>query len=255
MAFYEYIAPPQWKTLNALVGFGVNGLRTTDALSSQTFAIGFPDSNWTLAFHDAEHLTWTVDHEALEEHYLAREVCDDLFLIEFEYASRQDRAIVVLIDRSTQIVTAVISTCVGDTHHVQQELLHGWLTGSDERGRHEPTTELVGHRVQYNYGPKAAYEHIYLNSSTFSWHCIAGAERGQADADFCRALKVRDRVYLFMWIERVVPCDGVAVIDWAQMRNNGRIFGWDSADRAYNSISMGARAVPLNVTSYVPVIS
>lgn len=42
----------------------------------------------------------------------------------------------------------------------------------------------------------------------------------------------------------MVPCDGVAVIDWVNMIHNGRISGPDTASRSYHSIRMGAYAVP-----------
>ena len=109
---------------------------------------------------------------------------------------------------------------------------------------------MVGRRVQYIYDADHAYEHVYLNDSTYAWHCIEGAEKGQADAEPTLAYEIRPDVYLFSWRERVVPCDGIVVIDWVNLRNNGRIFGWDTADEAYNSIRMGARAVVLNTTEH-----
>lgn len=246
---HRYIAPESWKTLNALEGFGVNRIPASDALAGQRLEIRRQTRDWTFDFHDAERLTWAVEAgDALQERYTARAVLDDVILVDFHQASRPERAVVLVVDRGRSIVTAIVSRCAGPTRHVEQEVLHGWLPGGDPADRHEETAEMVGHRVQYVYSPTDAYEHIYLNSSTYVWHCLAGEERGQADADFCRAHKVRDGVYLFAWIERVVPCDGVVVVDWVNLRSNGRIFGWDTAAREYNAIAMGARAVPLNVT-------
>jgi MoaF C-terminal domain/MoaF N-terminal domain len=250
---YEYVAPSDWKTLNVLEGFGRNLIPATAALASHRLDIEFTEQRWTVEFHDGERLTWAVDDgPPRDERYAAREVFEDLVLVDFHVTDRPEQAVVLLVDHGRSIVTAIVSTCTGETRHVREQVLHGWLPGGDRADRHGETAEMVGHRVQYVYGPSEVYEHIYLNSSTYSWHCVAGVERGQADTDFCRALKLRDGVYLFSWIERVVPCDGIAVIDWVNWRNNGRIFGWDTAEQEYNAIRMGARAVELNVTTYAP---
>jgi hypothetical protein len=247
--FYDYVAPEDWQTLNALEGFGRNALPPTGKLAGQAFDIEFGERLViSLAVTDAEHLTWQGE----EHRYRAREVLDDVFFVEFQLAGAPDRAVALVLDLERRIVLAVLSTVV-DHARVDEEVLHGRLAGAAPGARHERTHALVGHRVQYIYSADHAYEHVYLNDSTFTWHCLAGAERGQADTEPTLAYEIRDRVYLFTWRERVVPCDGVVVIDWANLRLNGRIFGWDTTDAAYNSISMGARAVPLNVTAYAPL--
>lgn len=253
---YEYVPPADWKTLNALEGFGQNTIPPTDALAGEHLSITFGDVGWEVDFTDGEQLTLAEGGgAATTERYLAREVLDDVFLVDVQRALAPDRTIVLLVDRPRSIVTAILSTVVGegDDMHVEEEALHGVLPGGDSADRHEPTNDMVGQRWQYIYSPDHAYEHVYLNSSTYCWQCLEGEEKGQADCDPTTAFKIRDDVYLFTWMERVVPCDGIVVIDWVNMRNNGRIFGWDTGDQEFNSISMGARAVRLNVTQYAPL--
>ena len=62
--------------------------------------------------------------------------------------------------------------------------------------RHEKTSDLVGHRMQWIYSSKDAYEHIYLNESRYTWHCISGNEKGLADTDTCFFYKLAERLYL-----------------------------------------------------------
>lgn len=247
---YEYVPPAEWKTLNALEGFGTNSIPRTDGLAGRTFAVTYAEgATNTYTFHDADRLTW----DAGDESYAAREVLDDVFLVDFMVAGAPGTAVVLVLDLERSIVTAVTST-VGDGEIAVSEVVeHGTLEGAEPGARHERTGGMVGRRVQYIYDADHAYEHVYLNDSTYAWHCIEGAEKGQADAEPTLAYEIRPDVYLFTWRERVVPCDGIVVIDWVNLRNNGRIFGWDTADEAYNSIRMGARAVVLNTTEHAPL--
>lgn len=253
---YEYVPPTDWKTLNALEGFGQNTISPTDALAGERFEITFDDRSWVLELVDGEEASLSVDGgDAVRERYIAREVLEDVFLVDIHHTLHPDRTIAMIIDKPRSIVTAILSQVVGEGEdmHVEEQALHGRLPGAAEGDIHEPTAEMVGQRWQYIYSPDHAYEHIYLNSSTYCWQCLEGEEKGQADCDPTTTFKIRDDVYLLTWMERVVPCDGIVVIDWVNMRNNGRIFGWDTDAEEYNSISMGARAVKLNDTTYAPL--
>lgn len=258
--FYEYVPPTEWKTLNALEDFGPNQLPASDALAGRSFEVrlegDLPDV--VVEVRDGQSLAWrTADGAAGgEERYLAREVLAGVFLLDVQLAERPSRAVAVVLDVERGLVTAIVSDVVEDEargQRVDEQVVQGWLTGGDPADRHARTAAMVGHRVQYVYGAEHVYEHVYLNSSTYTWHCLAGAEAGQADTEPTLAFELRERVYLFAWRERVVPCDGVAVLDWVNLRNNGRIFGWDTEDLAANLIPMGARAILLNETAYAPV--
>jgi len=39
--------------------------------------------------------------------------------------------------------------------------------------------------------------------------------------------KVAENIYLFAWREKVVPCAGIFLINFKDMRSNGKIFGLD----------------------------
>ena len=249
-----YVPPSEWKTLNALEGFGSHTLPRSDRLAGQELVITFDVGRQvTYTFTNAARLTWTDGNTSGEEEYTAREVLDDVFLVNHQVGARPGVAVVLVVDLPRRIVTAVTST-VGDGEIAVTEVVeHGTLPGGSPAERHQRTDAMVGHRAQYIYDPDHAYEHVYLNDSTYTWHCLAGPEKGQADTEPTLAYEIRPDVYLFTWRERVVPCDGIVVIDWVNDRLNGRIFGLDTDMRAYNSISMGARAVKLNVTRYAPL--
>lgn len=98
--------------------------------------------------------------------------------------------------------------------------------------RHKQTSELIGKRVQYNYSDREAYEHIYLNKHLFTWHCIAGNEKGQSDTEHAVYYKIAKNLYLFSWQEKIVPTLGVVIVnlDPKIMKTTGKIFGYESTD-------------------------
>jgi hypothetical protein len=117
--------------------------------------------------------------------------------------------------------------------------------------RHHPTTELVGRRVEYTYSPTERYEHIYLNENFYTWHCLTGSEKGLADTDRCHYLKLGERLYLFVWREKIVPTLGAVVADFSAMRTMGKIFGHaQDGSGGVVDFPVGARARLLNVTSH-----
>jgi hypothetical protein len=123
---------------------------------------------------------------------------------------------------------------------------------SEATPRHEKTTDLVGERVQWVYSSKDAYEHIYLNENTYSWHCIAGNEKGLADTDRCFCYRIEEEFYLFVWIEKIIPTLGVVLEDFAVMRSCGKIFGregYGTGGRVVN-FPVGSYGTRLNRTEY-----
>jgi hypothetical protein len=243
----EYIPQEEWKTLNALDGFGRNSIPATDRLAGETLRVAFEDGSSVIyAFALGGRLRWrdASSEQECEEECIVREVLDDVFLVDFTLAQTPSRAVVLVIDRPRSLVTRVTSDVDLDRSvAVEERVAHGLLPGGERGDRHERTDATVDNRVRYVYDDEHEYEHIYLNDTNYCWHCLKGPEAGQADVDPATAYEIRERVYLLCWREHVVPCDGIVVIDWVNMRNNGRIFGWDTEEQAFNSIRMGAHAV------------
>lgn len=115
--------------------------------------------------------------------------------------------------------------------------------------RHEPTSDLVGRRVEYTYSGTEKYEHIYLSDKFYTWQCLAGSEKGLADTDRCHYLKLGKELYFFVWREKIVPTLGVVVVDFAQKRTMGRICGYSGFDfDTVTSFPVGAHLQPVSVT-------
>lgn len=254
----DYAPADQWPTLNVLDGHGFSDydLPGSDALAGRELRAAFDGgATLTVTIDDAGSATWADGDQQVTLPVFVKEVDSNLYLLHsaVEATSVADAVSWVLVaDLDSGAVTVVRSTMVLDADRsgpaAQEEVHTGSLDGRS--ARHERTSELVGQRVLYVYGPDNAYEHIYLTESSYTWQCLAGAERGLADTDRGRVWKLRDKIYLFAWQEKVVPCDGIVAINFQRGRSTGRIWGWDTDAQASNSIAMGAREQVLNTTTY-----
>jgi hypothetical protein len=139
-----------------------------------------------------------------------------------------------------------------DPTGVEVTFEHGTVGGDDGgEPEHAPSSELIGLRNRYTYSPREQYEHIYLSDRLYTWHCLDGVERGLADTDRCHTIGLRDRLYLFVWREKIVPTLGLILIDLDQMRTDGKIFGNDQFDlNGVVNFPVGALTEILNVTRY-----
>ena len=135
---------------------------------------------------------------------------------------------------------------------VATQFVHGAIgvPFSESAPKHESTLELVDRRVEYTYSPTERYEHIYLNPSFYSWHCLLGSEQGLADTDRCHYYKIDELLYLFVWREKIVPTLGVVLLDLDQLKTTGKVFGYRGYDfDGVTNFAVGATVRLLNTTS------
>lgn len=136
---------------------------------------------------------------------------------------------------------------------VRVEIRCGRLDGpcNPDSPLHGISPDLIGMRNQYRYNPHECYEHVYLNANNYAWHCLEGVEKGLADVDRCHTIKITERLYLFIWQEKIVPTLGVVLIDMAQLRSDGKILGYQQHNlREITNFAMGAQVSVLNVTRH-----
>ena len=137
---------------------------------------------------------------------------------------------------------------------VQARIRHGRIdsdTGNGDTPLHQPTSELIGMRNLYTYSATERYEHIYLSDHFYAWQCLSGVEAGLADVDRCHMIGIDEKLYLFVWREKIVPTLGVVMIDLERMKTDGKIFGYQgSRFDALSNFPVGAHAQVLNVTRH-----
>lgn len=136
---------------------------------------------------------------------------------------------------------------------VEVEILPATLDRPFDPGlpHHAETADLIGLRLQHRYNPHEVYEHIYLNQNRYAWHCLSGIEAGLADVDRCHYYRIADKLYLFLWREKIVPTLGAVMIDLEQMKTTGKIFGYaDDSLTTLTNFPVGAHSKIVNKTEH-----
>lgn len=259
-------------------GFGGNELEPTGDLAGRSCCATFEDdSELTLRFASASELAYRSTgslaeflHEATVP-YVATSLRSGILLVDFLPPGTPPRSVSLVIDFARGVGTAVfgrlpLATEARQSLYTRASLREELtpvvtrierfaLAGSPSRpdGWHAPTTDLVGRRMRYEYGPRDLYEHIYLNERYYTWMCLRGSEEGLADTDRCHYRRIDQDLYLFVWQEKIVPTLGVVLVDTAALRSTGKLFGYTGGDfSAVTNIQIGARATLVNITPRAP---
>ena len=182
------------------------------------------------------------------ESYRATEIRSGILFVDFVVSDQRASTISLVLDLDRGICTAIeaeLPTAAeanvplikraarsGELSGVKARFLSGVIDAPFRHGadRHADTVELIGERIEYTYSRSERYEHVYLNEQFYTWHCLEGCERGLADTDHCRYLRVAERLYLFVWREKIVPTLGAVLVDLEQMKTTGKIFGYRGFD-------------------------
>ncbi|HBE9178109.1 TPA: molybdenum cofactor biosynthesis F family protein [Serratia fonticola] len=228
----------------------------------------------TLAFHFAEGETvrchFNDDQTLLwgdqRVDYRATSIRLGILFIDFLDPQRPNGSVTLVCDRQQGNLTAVYGQLPDESQTrldafsrveqglpltaVNAEFRFGRLDNSDAP-LPQFTDELIGMRNMYTYSPTERYEHIYLNNNFYAWQCLDGVEKGLADVDRCHYVKVAEKLYLFVWREKIIPTLGVVMIDLQEMRTDGKILGYQGSDfSSLSNFAVGAHAQILNTTHY-----
>ncbi|MFC0446887.1 MoaF C-terminal domain-containing protein [Rhodococcus jostii] len=156
----------------------------------------------------------------------------------------------VVVSAALDITSGQVTGAIGylglepTPHRARQRWFQGQVDGTDAdaSGAHPTTDELIGRRIRYAYSHDDVYDHIYLNQNLFTWLCLGGAEIGVGDTDSCTYWKLREKTYLFSWLEKNVGVEGMVLIDLNAYRTVGIQFGIDQPTGDLIDITMGSYA-------------
>lgn len=260
-----------------VANFGGNELDHTEDLVGKSLDVHFGNGGVIrYSFEPNQNMTWQVVRQTSPwsaastpccESYRASCVRHGFYLVDFVEHRCPTKTWSLIIDFHQNIVTLVMASMPSKEETfkplfqrvINQELLtpmnHEIVHGSigqvftERTRRHQPTNDLIGKRIRYQYGPNDAYEHIYLNQHFYTWHCLQGPEVGLADTDLCLYYKLGEALYLFVWLEKVIPTFGVILIDFQRKKTTGKIFGYQGGDfGATCNTPVGAYLTLLNET-------
>jgi hypothetical protein len=257
---HDFVALEDWPAVSVMIdGFGAPSLPASDALAGRTLDIVYDDG--TTIRHDfssPQQLTGTIiagegKGQTGTHPYRAVEVRPGIQIVDFligEGVATHDVTLVVNLEDGR--VTAADSSIQATSRGLRTttRFLSGRIAGTGDIEPRRRSDALVGKRIYYRYSATERYEHIYLNSGTFVWHCIDGGERGLADVDETRTFELADDLYIFHWKESVMPVESFLVIDLAQTRSIGRMFCWEAESSDVVHIPFDSRFTVLNETTY-----
>jgi hypothetical protein len=257
------------------VGFSENTLPSTGCLAGKKIELYLASGKTIrMTFIDNSTVNWEMTDGAAKEEsvcaYRAIVPRNGILFIDFVVTRTGNKSVSIILDMGRRCATLVTGTLPTlqevmippivraeksmPLTSVEAVFEHAAIDEpfSDATPRHERTTDLVGERIMWVYSSKDAYEHIYLEENSYTWHCIAGNEKGLADTDRCFFYKIAEKLYLFVWTEKIVPTLGVIIEDLTIMRSSGKIFGYAGYDMngPITNFPVGSFGKLLNRTEY-----
>lgn len=97
---------------------------------------------------------------------------------------------------------------------------------SNESPVFEKTDQLIGKKILFRYSENDLYQHTYLNNNFYTWECLEGIEAGLCDTDKCFFHDLENNIFLFTWIEKIIPTIGIVIEDLNNHRSHGKIYGY-----------------------------
>lgn len=232
-------------------------LQATTALVNQKMKITLDSGTaFDLEFTHPNEVNWQSGAERGTDWCEVVEVAPRTYYIDmtFTHDPRRSRTFIVNTDtrQALSVLTILREGDVGREPRAVHDFSPGLLgdPAIPPTGRKPaPTRDLIGLRALYIYNPNQCFEHIYLNPKRYSWHCIVGPLKGEADVDFHTTYKFDDNQYVFCFREFGLPVSTVFFHNWDQMRETGKFFAIDE-DGAVVNTPAGALIRKLSMTFY-----
>ncbi|KAL4812581.1 molybdenum cofactor biosynthesis protein F [Aspergillus spinulosporus] len=250
-----FVPVSEWPNLEALaVGYNEHLMAESHKLNGKRLTLVIAGTDPTRIAHhflDDSSLEWEIQGtgQTGTAQFKAFEVRPSIFFVDFYKPDYQEQVSLVLNLRTGQAIVGLSG------FHIKDGQKRTWTRFSDASidgfsnvTPFAPTADLIGKHILYRYTPRDAYEHIYLNQGTFTWHCLSGTEKGLADTEPCKMLKLDEQLYLLFWSEKIMPVESIVVVDLEQMRSTGRFFCWDPKPAKMVQMSFGSYATVLAET-------
>jgi hypothetical protein len=223
---------------------------STDALAGREISLTLDDGSIIEFSFDAETVAWRTRGEDAGDSapYDAVAARDNIYFIQAEHRDSQVATSLALNLNSGGgvLVRNTLVRGEGKTD-LRQELYPFTVTGTDGT-LPELSAELAGRRAYAEYADGHTAEHIYVNPRRFAWQGLGKFDYSGAELDHSTTWKIDDKLYLLTWVEEWQAVAAVLLMDFAELRNVGTLFGQD--DNGHVHTLCGARLSVLSETSY-----
>ena len=235
----------------------VNRLPPTTALVNQTLNITLDSGTaFTIEFADLNKCIWQSGKDSGKDWCEVIEVATQTYFIDltFRHQPRQTQTFIVNTEtrRALAVRTIMREGDIGNEPravHIFEPGVVGDPAVPPTGRKPAPTRDLIGLRGLYTYGPKQCFEHIYLNSKRYAWHCIIGPLKGEGDVDMATVYKFDHNQYIFAFREFGLPVSTVFFYNWDQMRSTGKFFAI-AEDGTLANTPAGALIMKLSMAFY-----
>ncbi|MCX5812298.1 MAG: MoaF N-terminal domain-containing protein [Proteobacteria bacterium] len=234
-------------------------LNQTEALVGQTVRITLESGAiFVIEFIERNKVMWKNGNEGGMDWCEVVEVAPETYFIDMTFTSEPRQSETFIVNTKTRRVLSIRTIMREGDVGKEPRAIHQFSPGVlgdpsiPPTGRKPaPTRDLVGLRALYTYNPNQCFEHIYLNTQRYVWHCVVGPLRGEADVDFHTDYKFDDNQYVFCFREFGLPVSTVFFHNWDQMRETGKFFAIGE-DGAVANTPAGAIIQKLSMTFYPP---
>jgi len=225
-------APKEWKNMEDFsAGIDGNRLPATKELGGNKFVFN-SEAGDQIVFDllNADDCAWSFKGLSGTAPYEAINVQQDTYYVDLVINSTEGKTLTLFVNTKTFRAVVIhvymkLNPQPGDTM-VNHEFYFGTIEGGEATGFAPAfSRDLIGEHAVYQYSPNHFYEHYYINSERFVWHCLHGEQKGHSAAEYAKIIKFQDGCYLLAWRELLIPTGTVFFLDFNLFRSTGKFVG------------------------------
>jgi hypothetical protein len=228
-------APKEWKNMDDFsAGIDGNRLPATKDLAGSKFVFNDDEKCEKIIFDlAADECSWSFKGESGTSPYEAINVQQDTYFIDFVIDKKQGRTLTLIVNTKTyravviNVYMLLENLKPGETM-VQWDYYVGTIEGGEATGIVPHfSRDLIGEHAVYQYSPNHFYEHLYINSERFLWHCLHGEQKGHGAAEYAKVMKFQENNYILTWRELLIPTGTCFFLDFTPgvYRSTGKFVG------------------------------
>jgi len=224
-------APKEWKNMEDFsAGIDTNRLPATKELAGKQFVFN-SDAGEKITFDlTADDCAWSFKGLNGTAPYEAINVQQDTYYVDLVINGAEGKTLTLFVNTETFRAVVIhvymkLKPQPGETM-VNHEFYFGTVEGGEPTGFAPAfSRDLLGEHAVYQYSPNHFYEHYYINSERFVWHCLHGEQKGHSAAEYAKIIKFQDGCYLLAWRELLIPTGTVFFLDFNLFRSTGKFVG------------------------------
>ncbi len=224
-------APKEWKNMEDFsAGIDGNRLPATHELVGQKFVFKGDDGTSASLDLRQEDCDWTFAGRQGKAKYEEILLCEDTYYLDLVSNQELGETLTMIVNVKTYRAALVHLWLNLDPHPgetmVQHEGFCGIIEGGTPTGQPVAyTRDLIGEIAVYQYSANHFYEHYYVNSEHFMWHCLHGEQKGMGAVEYAKYIKFQDNNYILFWREALIPTGTCFFIDFNNHRETGKFVG------------------------------